>query len=209
MGRGGRMRELLKSQIFWFIWLNCASKETSLFEIQKRWRITSNFLYHKHKRLKKTYVELMINEGFIEKIDKKLRAKFEWIEEYIREYYKGTVLERYSSLVAKFCIKYREILFDFDNLKTLFKNEENWKLFGSEIFRYVFFALVYKDVKSFLKEHRAEGVMMLIDLIVHFSNKLNLLSYSQIVSEKIIEHIGIISTKKDVEDIYNLIKQNK
>jgi len=198
--------ELLNSKVFWFIWLNCAGKEVSLFEIQKRWKITSNFLYHKHKTLKKTYIELMIESGFVEKLDRKIRAKFEWIEEYIKQYYKGTILEKYSSVLTKFILKYKDIFFDFNNLKTLFKSEENWKDYGKEIFRYIFFVLIYKDVERFLKEHKAEGVKMLIDILINSCSEVNLLEYVDLVSKKIIEHANIISTKKDVEELYKTLK---
>ena len=194
--------ELLNSQVFWFIWLNCAGKEVSLFEIQKRWKITSNFLYHKHKKFKKTFIELMIEQNLIEKIDKKIRARFEWVEDFIKEYYKGTILENYSSIITKFCVKYREIFFDFDNLKKLFGGEENWKNYGKEIFRYVFIALLYKDLVRFLKEHKAEGVRMMLDILLASYGPTNLLEYSKIISEKLPEHANIISIKSDIEKLY-------
>lgn len=151
----------------------------------------------------------MLEGNYIEKINKKVKAKFEWIEEYIKEYYKGTILERYSNVISKFCIKYNEIFFDFNNLKILFRDEENWKIFGNEIFRFIFFTLIYKDIERFLKEHRAENVKMLIDIISYISTPLNILDYSKRVSEKIIEHANIISTKKDVEEFFNLLNLNK
>lgn len=209
MEKGGKMNEILKSQIFWFIWLNCAAKDVSLFEIQKRWKITSNFLYHKHKKLGKTFVELMLEGGYIERIEKKIKARFEWIEDYIKEYYKGTILEEYSSVLTKFCNKYNEILFDYNALRKLFVTEDNWKVLGKEIFRYIFFSLIYKDIERFLREHRAQGVKILIDIIYHISNPIDILSYSVYISERIPEYPNIISTKSDIEKIYSLIQQTR
>lgn len=148
----------------------------------------------------------MLEGNFIEKIENKIKAKFEWVEGYIKEYYKGTILESYSNTIAKFCIKYNEVLFNFDNLKILFGNEDNWKTYGKEIFRYVFFALLYKDIVRFLKEHRAEKLKMLIDIVVNSTSNVNLLEYSERVSEKIIEYANIISTKTDIEKMYQLLK---
>ena len=70
---------------FWLIWLSCAEKPTTLFKIQKRWKIKTNYLYHKERGLKKPLFRSMIDGGFIEKNGKEITARFDWIPSYVVE----------------------------------------------------------------------------------------------------------------------------
>ncbi len=199
---------VFKDSLFWFLFLNCAEKEVSMFEIQKRWKITSNYLYHKHKKLSKPLFEYMYEKGYLEKRDSKFISNFNWVKDYISTYYKGTILEEYSSLIVEYCVKYREILFSFDNLSKLFgKDEEKWKTYGKKIFEIIFFVLIYKDIEKFVKEHRALIVLDLFKIFLYsLSFEINFLEYLNSVKDKILEP-KIISIKSDIEKFLSKITQ--
>ena len=196
---------LFDSSIFWFIWLNCLEKPITIFEIQKRWKITSNYLYHKDKNFNRPIFILMKEKGYLEQEGNKYYSTLHWAKDYIKEYYKGTILEKYNDLIVEFCIKYRNILFSYENLIKLFgKDDAKWKQYGKRIFEIILFVLFFKDLEIFVSEHRAAIVIDLFKILLSpLSLEPNVLSYYNSIKDKILEP-RIISTKSDVE---NLIKE--
>ena len=72
---------------FWLIWLSSAGQEKgiSLFRIQSTWDIKTNYLYHNEAMIQKPLFKLMEEERFIEVVGNKIKARFDWIPEYVNE----------------------------------------------------------------------------------------------------------------------------
>jgi len=196
--------KITESQVFWFIWLNCAEKPTSIFQIQKKWKITSNFLYHRIKKYDKPLFLAMLEQGFLKREGKKFFSNFEWIKDYINEKYRGTILEKYNNEIQRFISKYYQTFFSFDDLSKLFGNEGNWKEYGKNIFKYIFFCLLYKDMQRFLEENNALIVLKIIELMVKSFSEVNLVEYAREIAKNI-EYPNIISTKSDLENIIKVL----
>jgi len=191
---------------FWLIWLNCAGnpkKGISLFEIQKRWSITTNYLYHNEMGLKNPLYIRMIRENFIEKDGKKLKPKFEWIPGYLRDQYlvKGTgnqwfpiaLLSVKWPIVQKFIRDHAKEIFGQESLKILYKNERDLLgKYGPHIFSDIFLFLLFFNLILFCRKYKADVVLRIISTIVSVFSDRDLLNYIRKLSLQVGKDIPIL-----------------
>ncbi len=191
---------------FWLIWLNCAGnpdKGLSVFEIQNRWGINTNYLYHNEMGLKKPLYIRMIREKFIEKDGRKLKPKFEWISEYIKDQYilKGSgnqwlpiaLLSVKWPIVQKFVKDHAKEIFNEESLKILYKNERDLLgKYGPYIFSDIFLFLLFFNLILFCRKYRADVVLRIISTIVSIFSDRDLLNYIRKLSLQIGKDIPIL-----------------
>jgi hypothetical protein len=196
---------------FWTIWLNCAGnpdRGISLFEIQYRWKITSNYLYHHEMGLKKPLYINMIKKGFLEKEGRKLKPKFDWIPGYMKERYliEGTgnqwfpvaMLNVKWPIIQKFIRDNAKHIFDLENLKILYKNDrELLGKYGPYVFSDIFLMVLFSNMILFSKKYRADIVMRIISTIVSIFSDRDILNYIRKVSSQIGKDIPVIIGNED------------
>lgn len=191
---------------FWLIWTNCAGnpdKGISLFEIQNRWGITTNYLYHHEMGLKKPLYIHMIKKNFISKEGRKLKPSFDWIPEFIKDQYliKGTgnqwfpiaLLNVKWPIVQKFIRDHAKEIFSPDNLKILYKNDRD--LLGKHgpfIFSDIFLFLLFFNLIMFCRKYKADIVLRIISTIISMFSDRDLLNYTRKLSVQLGRDIPII-----------------
>ncbi|MEE9323796.1 MAG: hypothetical protein V3U72_04590 [Candidatus Aenigmarchaeota archaeon] len=175
---------------FWLIWINCAGRKegVSLFNIQIDWNVKTNYLYHNEVGLGNPLFRSMIRENYITKEGKRLKAKFEWVPEFIREKYevveKGDLwfpdylLRIKWGAVQKFIEKYHTVLLDIKNIKLLYKNDrELIGKSGSHIFTDIFLYVLFSNLRTFCKRYEADVVLRIISTLISLSTDRDLLNY--------------------------------
>jgi len=196
---------------FWLIWLNCAGnsdKGISLFEIQNRWGITTNYLYHREMGLKKPLYIHMIKKNFISKEGRKLKPKFEWIPDFIKDQYllKGTgnqwfpiaLLSVKWPIVQKFIRDRAKDIFDQENLKILYKNERDLLgKHGPHIFSDIFLLLLFFNMILFCRKYRADVVLRIISTIISVFSDRDLLNYIRKLSTQVGKDTPILIRNED------------
>ncbi|MCD6371246.1 MAG: hypothetical protein J7L39_00820 [Candidatus Aenigmarchaeota archaeon] len=190
---------------FWLIWISCAGKKKSLYQIQKMWGIKTNYLYHPEKSLNKPMFKLMLDEGYIRKEGKYLTADFYWVKEYIVLNYKGSLMEKYVDAFLGFLRDKKEIFFNPDNILLLFRgNPSLLKRYGRNIFSYIFLYLLYRDFREIAKIYKAEYIARIFRVFLEFTSEINLKGYFDRIDEKLIEYSPTIV--KTMEDWITLSK---
>ena len=191
---------------FWLIWINCAGKPergVSLFEIQNMWEIKTNYLYHNEMGLKKPLYISMIKEKIISKEGKKLKPKFGWIPDYVKEQYllKGTGNQWFPvvlmsvkwPILQKFIEDHSETLFNIDALKVLYKSDrELLGKHGPHIFSDIFLLVLFFNLILFCRKYKAEVVLRIISTIVSTFSDRDLLNYIRTISLKIGKDIPML-----------------
>jgi hypothetical protein len=191
---------------FWLIWINCAGKPeegVSLFKIQNRWDIKTNYLYHNEMGLKKPLYIRMIKDKILSKEGKKLKPKFAWIPAYVKEQYllKGTGNQWFPvalmsvkwPIVQKFIEEHSETLFNIDALKVLYKNDrELLGKHGPHIFSDIFLLVLFFNLILFCRKYKAEVVLRIISTIVSTFSDRDLLNYIRTISLKIGKDIPVL-----------------
>ncbi len=178
---------------FWLVWINCASRKDgmSLFSIQTKWGIKTNYLYHNESGLGKPLFKCMIEDGYITKSGKYLKPKFDWIPKYIKNRYAQP--ERIESPgqwlpndlvrvkweeVQKFIEKYHDTLFDLRKIRILYRNDRDvLGKYGSDIFTDIFLFVLFSNLMSLTKKYRAEVVIRIISTLISISSEKNLINY--------------------------------
>jgi hypothetical protein len=169
------MTKLTDYKNFWLIWLSAAGRPqgVSLFSIQNDWGIKTNYLYHGEAGIGKPLYSAMIREGFLEKQGKKLKAKFGWIPDFVKEKYHpdGHVdyWIPYSMVSTKwpqvqvFIEKNAQTLFDIKNVRILYRNDRDvLGDYGQHIFSDVFIFVLFSNLTVFCKKYKAEIVMRIL-----------------------------------------------
>lgn len=178
---------------FWLIWISCAGKKkgVSLFQIQNRWGIKTNYLYHNESGLGKPLFRCMMEEGYITKSGKYLRAKFDWISKFMKKKYEpAEFLEKpdqwlpnkFINLkwdkVQKFTEKNNEKIFEWKKIKVLYNGDKD--LIGAEgkmIFSDVFLYIMFSNIMAFTKKYKADVVVRIVSTLISLSTRRNLLNY--------------------------------
>ncbi len=175
---------------FWLIWINCAGEKegVSLFRIQTDWDVKTNYLYHNEVGLGAPLFRSMIRENYMTKEGKRLKAKFEWIPEFIREKYEGreseglwfpdSLLRIKWGAVQKFIEKYHPVLFDSKNIRLLYRNDkELMGRSGFQIFSDIFVYVLFSNLRTFCKKYGADVVLRIISTLISLSTERDLLNY--------------------------------
>ena len=175
---------------FWLIWINSAGKREgiSLFNIQTEWGVKTNYLYHNEVGLGAPLFRVMIRKNYITKEGKRLKAKFEWIPEYIRErfsmnggeglWFPDSLLRVKWGTVQKFIEKYHPVLFDMENIKLLYKGDrELIGKSGPQIFTDIFLFVLFSNLRTFCKKYEADVVLRMMSTIISLSTERDLLNY--------------------------------
>ena len=196
---------------FWVIWLSCAGKQNrgiSLFEIQNMWGITTNYLYHKEMGLNRPLYIHMIKEGYIEKEGRKLKPKFDWIPEYLKDRYliEGTgnqwfpiaLLNVKWPLIQKFLKTHSEKIFDLENMKVLYKNDrEIMGRYGPFIFSDIFLMVLFFNMILFSRKYKADVVMRIVSTVISVFSDRDILNYIRKLSADIGKDVPIIIRNED------------
>jgi hypothetical protein len=206
-----RKSDIREYRNFWLIWINCAGnpeKGISLFEIQNRWGITTNYLYHHEMGLKKPLYIHMIRKNFIEKDGRKLKPRFDWIPDYMKERYllEGTGNQWFPvalmnvkwPIVQKFMKEHSREIFDIENLKILYKNDrELLGKYGPYVFSDIFLLLLFFNMILFCRKYRADVVLRIISTIISIFSDRDLLNYIRKISLQIGKEIPIMIRSED------------
>jgi hypothetical protein len=196
---------------FWVIWLSCAGnpdRGISLFEIQNKWGITTNYLYHNEMGLKKPLYIHMIKEGFLKKNGRKLKPKFDWIPEYMKDRYllEGTGNQWYPvallnvkwPMIQKFIKDHSKEIFELESMKILYKNNrELIGKYGSQMFSDIFLMVLFFNMIIFSRKYKADVVMRIISTVVSVFSDRDILNYIRKVSLEIGKDVPIIIRNED------------
>jgi hypothetical protein len=160
---------------FWLIWLSAAgrSQGVSLFSIQNDWGIKTNYLYHEETGIGKPLYLAMIKEGFLEKQGKKIKAKFEWIPNFVKERYQPLghvdfwvpypLISSKWPQVQVFMEKNAPHLFDLRNIRALYRNSKDvLGDSGQHIFTDIFLFILFENFIIFCKKYKAEIVLRIL-----------------------------------------------
>lgn len=181
---------------FWPIWLGCAGKQDgrTLFDIQRDWGITTNYLYHKEPGLKMPMYKAMAGEGFTEKGKRKINAKFDWIPEYVIGMHKPPHPEKWSinllmlenwPLMQEFIKKHSAALFSPENMKILYGNVDTLSRMAPYIFDDIFTLAIVSNILPFCAKYGANMVSRILYTMIALSPGRNLLDYCQAISKQI------------------------
>ena len=176
---------------FWLIWLSCAGQEKgiSLFRIQSKWGIQTNYLYHKEAGLGRPLFKLMEEKGFITIIGNKIRPRFEWIPGYVEQMFKSEkpagggwsrelVVKRKWPLVQAFIERHSGSLFDLENLRILYRDDKDvLGTYGRYVFQHVFLYVLFSNLITFSKKYNAEIVTKMISTAVSLGAGADVLNY--------------------------------
>ena len=195
----GRINDRLTDyRNFWLIWLSCAGKPDegeSLFQIQNKWGIKTNYLYHNEAGLGKPLYVCMINDGYLKKSGKKLIPKFDWIPKHVNDNYTtraGTAwfpsafMGTRWPVVQTFIEKNASILFNHFNMRILYKNNKGiLGSYGMHIFTDIFLYVLFANFLPFTKKYHADIVMRILSTFISLFSDRDLLNYIRQVHPKI------------------------
>jgi len=174
---------------FWLIWLTAASnpKGSTLFKIQKHWKISTNYLYHKESGLEKSLFKEMIAQGYLREDKNKIFAEFNWLSDYILLEYKHKAEGRWSPNlfiinswpeIQKFIEKHQSTFFKIDNLKTLFKNDITIiRKIGFNLVSNIVLILMILNIIPFCKKYNANVVIRMLYTTLAMDSTTNLYGY--------------------------------
>lgn len=206
------MEELTRYKNFWLVWMSAAGNKEgiSLFMIQKEWGITTNYLYHHERRLKKPLFKAMIDEQYLEKSGRNLKARFDWIPDYILKKRRMSLSDQWSpnfqviekwALIQRFLEKSSPALFAMKNLKVLYKNTDSIKKTGQFIFDDLYLFVLIYNIMPFCRKYKADIVTRIMYTIVSMASERNLLAYFQEVSRAGITIPLIVRDESTLDEI--------
>ncbi len=183
---------------FWLIWLSCAGKPKegeSLFQIQSRWGIKTNYLYHNEAGLGKPLYVCMIRDGYIKKSGRRLVAQFGWISDYLKESYasrKGGVwfpevfVGSRLPVLQSFIEDNANVLFNEASLRILFLNDKDvLGTYGRHIFSDIFLYMLFVNLSVFTKKYHADAVMRILSTFIAMFSDRDLMSYIRMIHSKL------------------------
>jgi hypothetical protein len=192
-------KKLTDYKNFWLIWLGCAGSSggTSLFKIQREWGITTNYLYHRQAGLKKPLYTAMIAERFIEKEERRIKARFDWIPEYMIERHRPKegewslgmfIIERWGKIQG-FIEKHHEALFDLKALRVLYPDTKSILRAGRDIFDDIFTVVFASNILPFCAKYRANVVARIIYTMMSVTPGRDILAYfKRITSDSLVKN---------------------
>jgi len=199
------MTKLTDYKNFWMIWLSAAGRPqgVSLFSIQNDWNIKTNYLYHEETGIGKPLYVAMIREGFLEKQGKKLKAKFGWIPDFVKEKYQPLghvdywipypVMSTKWPQVQAFIEKNAPILFDIKNTRILYKSSKDiLGNSGQHIFTDVFIFVLFNNITIFCKKYKAEIVLRILLTTFSLFTDRDLMNYMRHLNSQLSKEVPLI-----------------
>lgn len=188
----GKIKEKLTDyKNFWLIWLSCAGQKEgiSLFRIQAVWDIKTNYLYHNEAGIRKPLFRLMEEERYIDIVGNRIKARFEWIPEYIYGLFMTEkpmggfwspelVVKEKWKYVQPFMESYRKYFFELSNLRILYRGSRDMLgAYGRYIFLHVFLYVLFSNMITFSRKYSAEIVSKMIATMLSLGTGADLLNY--------------------------------
>ncbi len=194
---------------FWLIWINAAGKPDkgdSLFQIQTRWDIKTNYLYHSETGLGCPLYTRMIKDGYLIKHGPRMKPVFSWIPGYMKgslgvttgdAWYPSTLISNRWQLVQRFIEENCSTLFGEEAIRILFKN--NRDLIGQSgryIFNDIFLYVLFSNLLLFTKKYKADIVMRIISTSISIFADRDLLNYMRHLHGKLFKEVPAIITSE-------------
>lgn len=191
-----REKRVEKYGNFWLIWLSCVSKPRSLFQIQFDWGISTNYLYHRERGLRKRISEIMVQQNYVEKKGRSLVAKFDWVLDYLSQRFPELMIRKYGRKFLRFLMDNRRAIFDLENLKLLFNNNPSLlKKYGKNFFSYVFLFMLLYDFSKLSQKYKAEHIPRVFKFMLKFATEVNLVEYFKRLEERVKEEKFLLVEK--------------
>lgn len=210
-------KDLTDYKNFWLIWLSCAGhpKGASLFNIQKNWKIETNYLYHKESGLGKPLVKSMIEDGYLSKEGKRIRAEFGWITDYMIKRHKlGVndgwtpdifVIEKWTS-VQKFMEKNCEVFFADDIIRDLYENNiDSIKEDGCHIFDDILLFVFVSSIAPLCERYHAENVIRVAYTVIGIGVRRKVLGYFGKLKDRLKNVKGIPALVENEEEFLKVL----
>lgn len=194
---------------FWLIWLNCAGKQDkgdSLFQIQTKWGIRTNYLYHNETSLGKPLYTRMLKDGYLVKEGPKLKPVFSWIPDYVKsmagpttgdKWFPSTLVTGRWQLIQRFIEENAHILFSEQALRILYKDDRDvLGLSGRRVFHDIFLYVLFSNLILFTKKYKADIVMRIISTSISIFSDRDLLNYIRHLHSQLFKEVPAIITSE-------------
>jgi hypothetical protein len=201
-------QDLMGYKNFWLIWLSCAGKGQgeSLFQVQTRWGIRTNYLYHNETGLGKPLYARMIRDGYLEKSGPRIKSLYSWIPGYVKSmageagggvWYPGVLFDTKWPRVQGFIEGNAQNLFSDKALKVLYRNDRDLLgLSGGFIFHDIFFYVLFSNLILFTHKYKADIVMRIISTAISILGDRDLLGYMRLLHEGLFKEVPAIITSE-------------
>ncbi|MEM7815915.1 MAG: hypothetical protein QXN71_02235 [Candidatus Aenigmatarchaeota archaeon] len=199
------MPKLTDYKNFWLIWLSAAGRPQgiSLFTIQNEWGIKTNYLYHEEAGLGKPLYVTMIRDGYLIKEGRKIKVKFDWITDFIKERYQPSGFVDYWIPyriigskwpdVQSFIEKHSSVLFDPKNLRILYRNNKDiLGDCGQHIFTDIFIYVLFSNLIVFCKKYKAEIVLRILLTAFSMFTERDIMNYMRQIHSQIGKEVPLI-----------------
>ena len=200
---------------FWLIWINCAGKPDSgdsLFQIQTKWGIRTNYLYHNETGLGRPLYTRMIKGGYLAKEGPRMKPMFGWIPKYVKElsgvstgdsWYPSTLITSRWPAVQAFIEKNPGVLFGDEATKILYKNDRDLLgQTGRYVFNDIFLYVLFSNVVLFTKKYKADIVMRIISTAISIFSERDLLNYMRYLHERLFRSVpAILESEADMNRV--------
>ena len=197
---------------FWLIWINCAGKPDrgdSLFQIQTKWNIRTNYLYHNEAGLGRPLYTRMLKDGYLVKEGPKLKPVFSWVPGYMKTFsdvptgnawYPSTLIGGKWQLVQRFIEENCSTLFGEEAIRILYKgNRDMLGLSGRFIFHDIFLYVLFSNLMLFTRKYKADIVMRLISTSISIFAERDLMNYMKYLHQRIFKEVpAIITTEAEM-----------
>jgi hypothetical protein len=190
---------------FWLIWLAAAGRPqgVSLFSIQNDWGIKTNYLYHGEAGIGRPLYLAMIKEGFLEKQGKKIKAKFDWIPNFVKEKYQPLghvdywipypIIRTKWPQVQTFIEKNAHVLFDPRNIRILYRgNKDVLGDSGQHVFTDIFIYILFSNLIIFCRKYKAEIVLRILLTVFSVFTDRDLMNYMRQLNIQIAKEVPLI-----------------
>jgi hypothetical protein len=194
---------------FWLVWLSCAGKPDggdSLFQIQTKWGIRTNYLYHNEAGLGRPLYTRMLKDGYLLKEGPRLRPVYSWIPGYVKEslgtaagnaWFPTELIESRWQAVQKFIEEHCTTLFGEEAIRILYKNDRDLLgRSGRYIFNDIFLYVLFSNLILFTKKYKADIVMRIISTSISVFAERDLLNYIRYLHERLFKEVPAILTSE-------------
>ena len=195
---------------FWLIWITCAGKPDrgeSLFQIQLKWGINTNYLYHNESGLGRQLYTRMIKDGYLIKSGPRLKSVFSWIPVYMKKisgsesggkWYPSALITAKWPAVQRFIEEHSSTLFSEEAMRILYKGSRD--LLGDSgryIFNDIFLYVLFSNLILFTKKYKADVVMRIISTAISIFSERDVVSYMRYLHERLFSEVPAIITSED------------
>lgn len=194
---------------FWLVWISCAGKPDkgdSLFQIQTKWDIRTNYLYHNEAGLGRPLYTRMLKDGYLVKEGPRLKPVFSWIPGYMKAFsevpagnawYPSALMEGKWQAVQRFIEDNCATLFSQEAIRILYKNDRD--LLGHSgrfIFNDIFLYVLFSNIMLFTRKYKADIVMRIISTSLSIFAERDLINYMKHLHGKLFKEVPAILTSE-------------